>query len=87
MVVLVGDFIYNSESPISAPDVIFGAEDENFLSFLARNDGVEGNANSAKNCLSDWNGKDPTRLMVLLQQLRSVISVISVFNFLRVHVV
>ncbi|XP_030950754.1 BRISC and BRCA1-A complex member 2 isoform X3 [Quercus lobata] len=64
------DFIYNSESPISAPDVIFGAEDENFLSFLARNDGVEGNANSAKNCLSDWNGKDPTRLMVLLQQLR-----------------
>ncbi|KAK7835201.1 brisc and brca1-a complex member 2 [Quercus suber] len=70
LVVLVGDFIYNSESPISAPDVIFGAEDENFLSFLARNDGVEGNANSAKNCLSDWNGKDPTRLMVLLQQLR-----------------
>uniref|UniRef100_A0A2N9FFD0 BRISC and BRCA1-A complex member 2 n=1 Tax=Fagus sylvatica TaxID=28930 RepID=A0A2N9FFD0_FAGSY len=64
------DIIYNSELPMSAPDVIFGADDENFLPFLARNGEGEGNANSPKNSLSDWNGRDPTRLMVLIQQLR-----------------
>ena len=64
---------------MSAPDVIFGADDENFLPFLAWNGEGEGNANSPKNSLSDWNGRDPTRLMVLIQQLRSVISVMTVF--------
>lgn len=54
-----------------APDIIFGAEDETFHQFVARGgvDG-EGNSKSPKNCLSDWNNKDPMRLMVLVQQLR-----------------
>ncbi|EXC00992.1 hypothetical protein L484_016058 [Morus notabilis] len=63
------DVIYDSESPFSAPDVIFGAEDETFDSFLLTG-GEGGYLKSPKNCLSDWNSKDPTRLMLLVQQLR-----------------
>lgn len=53
-----------------APDVIFGAQDETFYQYVARGSEGEGNLKSPKNCLSDWNSKDPTRLMVLVQQLR-----------------
>lgn len=55
---------------MAAPDVIFGAEDETFHSFVLRGGGEEANLKASKNCLSDWNTRDPTRLMVLVQQLR-----------------
>ncbi|KAL5780698.1 hypothetical protein ACOSQ2_011435 [Xanthoceras sorbifolium] len=68
------DIIYNAEFPFAAPDVIFGPDDEDFLPFLVT--GVEGGGggkgglNSIKNSLSDWNNKDPTRLLALIQELR-----------------
>nr|AFK45008.1 unknown [Lotus japonicus] len=62
------DVIYNVDCPIAAPDVIFGAEDEDFHPFHMLPSG-EG-ASLPSNCLSDWNYKDPTRLLVLIQFLR-----------------
>ncbi|GMN35793.1 hypothetical protein TIFTF001_005529 [Ficus carica] len=64
------DIIYDSESPFSAPDVIFGAEDETFHPFLLTGGEGGGYLKSPKNCLTDWNSKDPTRLLFLVQQLR-----------------
>ncbi|KAJ1420938.1 BRCA1-A complex subunit BRE [Sesbania bispinosa] len=61
------DFIYNVECPTAAPDVIFGPEDEDFHPFHM-NPSVEGA--QSNNCLSDWNYKDPTRLLTLVQFLR-----------------
>lgn len=58
------------DCPIAAPDVIFGAEDEDFHPFHMLPSG-EG-ASLPSNCLSDWNYKDPTRLLVLIQYLRFV---------------
>ncbi|KAF5455764.1 hypothetical protein F2P56_025310 [Juglans regia] len=57
------DVMYNADSPMSAPDIIFGPEDESFHPFSAK---------SPKNCslLDDWNSRDPTRLMALIQELR-----------------
>ncbi|XP_062097244.1 uncharacterized protein LOC133803282 [Humulus lupulus] len=64
------DIVFDAESPFSAPDVIFGAEDETFNPFLLMGGDGEGYLKSPKNCFSDWNGKDPTQLMFLVQQLR-----------------
>ncbi|PON70720.1 Brain/reproductive organ-expressed protein [Parasponia andersonii] len=64
------DVIYDAESPFSAPDVIFGVEDERFPPFLLMGGEGGGFLKSPKNCFSDWNSKDPTRLMFLVQQLR-----------------
>ncbi|KAF4373067.1 hypothetical protein F8388_019249 [Cannabis sativa] len=64
------DIIFDAESPFSAPDVIFGPEDETFNLFLLMDGDGEGYLKSPKNCFSDWNSKDPTRLMILVQQLR-----------------
>ncbi|KAL5557878.1 hypothetical protein UlMin_034089 [Ulmus minor] len=64
------DIVFDAESPFSAPDVIFGAEDESFHPFLETGGEAEGELNSLKNCLSDWNYKDPKRLMLLVQLLR-----------------
>ncbi|KAJ4702128.1 BRCA1-A complex subunit BRE [Melia azedarach] len=55
------DVIYNAEFPHAAPDVIFGPEDEDFHPFQDR---------GAKSSLADWNNKDPTRLLALIQELR-----------------
>ncbi|KAI4344965.1 hypothetical protein L6164_012137 [Bauhinia variegata] len=57
------DVIYDVECPTAAPDVIFGPEDENFHPFHPR-------IKSPKNCLSNWDNKDPTRLLTLIQYLR-----------------
>lgn len=59
------DVIYNAHFPLLAPDIIFGPEDENFRPY------GEGEL-KAKNSLSDWNCKDPTRLLSLIHQLRSL---------------
>ncbi|XP_061366917.1 uncharacterized protein LOC133310052 [Gastrolobium bilobum] len=60
------DIIYNAECPSAAPDVIFGPEDEDFHPFHMPL--VEGSQPS--NCLTDWNYKDPARLLILVQFLR-----------------
>ncbi|RYR12251.1 hypothetical protein Ahy_B04g069778 isoform C [Arachis hypogaea] len=61
-----GDVIYNVECPTVAPDVIFGPEDEDFHPFhMSSDDGTQ-----ASNCLSDWNYRDPARLLSLVQFLR-----------------
>lgn len=49
---------------MSAPDFIFGPDDENFHPFSA-------NSNKNTSLLDDWNSRDPTRLMALIQELRS----------------
>ncbi|XP_044510041.1 BRISC and BRCA1-A complex member 2-like isoform X1 [Mangifera indica] len=57
------DVLYNADFPLAAPDVIFGPEDEEFHPF-------QDDITAAKNSLSDWNNKDPTRLLALIQELR-----------------
>ncbi|CAO2817666.1 unnamed protein product [Amaranthus hypochondriacus] len=60
------DIIFNVESPLSAPDVIFGAEDDKFLPFLMSGDPSKSPMHSLRN----WNSKDPSRLLNLVLQLR-----------------
>ncbi|KAK4778554.1 hypothetical protein SAY86_006082 [Trapa natans] len=65
------DIIYNAEFPLSAPDVVFGPEDEHFHPFrLTSGQGGE-EMNPLKSVLSNWSYKDPTRLFVLIQELRN----------------
>ncbi|XP_011045080.1 PREDICTED: BRCA1-A complex subunit BRE-like isoform X2 [Populus euphratica] len=64
-----GDVIYNAEFPLAAPDVIFGAEDEDFHPFHVLC-GEDGDSRLVKNSLTDWNNKDPTRLLALVIELR-----------------
>ncbi|XP_057987889.1 uncharacterized protein LOC110673832 isoform X2 [Hevea brasiliensis] len=66
---IAGDIIYNVEFPLAAPDVIFGPEDEDFHPFHVL--GGEGkDLTLVKNSLTDWNNKDPTRLLALIEELR-----------------
>ena len=67
---VTGDVIYNAEFPLAAPDVIFGAEDEDFHPFHVVC-GEDGDSRLVKNSLTDWNNKDPTRLLALVIELRS----------------
>lgn len=71
----VGDVIYNAHFPLIAPDVVFGPEDEHFRPY---NTAGEGDSKSLKNSLSDWNGKDPTRLLALILELRLGVYLFSV---------
>ncbi|XP_023525358.1 BRISC and BRCA1-A complex member 2-like isoform X1 [Cucurbita pepo subsp. pepo] len=64
------DIMYDAESPFSAPDIMFGPEDENFHPFTSKVDEGEGYHDSLQNSLRDWNSKDPSRLTSLLQELR-----------------
>ncbi|XP_051139977.1 uncharacterized protein LOC127257552 [Andrographis paniculata] len=57
------DIIYNAMYPLAAPDIIFGPEDESFQPF-------SGTEKSSKNSLSDWNSRDPSRLLSLVIELR-----------------
>ena len=68
MVLNVGDVIYNALYPLVAPDIIFGPEDESFRPYYTA--GEEGDLKSPKNSMSDWNCKDPTRLLSLILELR-----------------
>ena len=68
MVLNIGDVIYNALYPLAAPDIIFGPEDESFRPYYAA--GEEGDLKSPKNSMSDWNCKDPTRLLSLILELR-----------------
>ncbi|CAK9178414.1 unnamed protein product [Ilex paraguariensis] len=64
------DVIYNAMYPLAAPDIIFGPEDVSFRPFPML--GEQGDSKSAKNSLSDWNPKDPTRLLSLILELREL---------------
>ncbi|KAF7139928.1 hypothetical protein RHSIM_Rhsim06G0021200 [Rhododendron simsii] len=64
------DVIYNALYPLTAPDIIFGPEDESFRPYPVS--GEEGDLKSPKNSLSDWNCKDPTRLLSLILELRDL---------------
>lgn len=63
----LGEVIYNAVYPLMAPDIIFEPEDETFLPYHGDNE------KSNKNGLTDWNSKDPTRLLSLLMELRWVL--------------
>ncbi|KAL6982496.1 hypothetical protein U1Q18_042549 [Sarracenia purpurea var. burkii] len=65
----IGDVIYNALYPLVAPDIIFGPEDDSFRPF---HPAAEGDLKSPKNSLSDWNCKDPTRLLSLILELREL---------------
>ncbi|XP_075517066.1 uncharacterized protein LOC142551625 [Primulina tabacum] len=58
------EVIYNGVYPLAAPDIIFGPEDETFLPYHGDSE------KSRKNGLTDWNSKDPTRLLSLIMELR-----------------
>ncbi|XWS14455.1 hypothetical protein CRYUN_Cryun35bG0010900 [Craigia yunnanensis] len=65
------DVIYYAEFPLLSPDIIFGPEDEHFQPLHMT--GVEGERDlksRTRNVLSDWNNKDPTRLLALIKELR-----------------
>lgn len=64
------DVIYNALCPLAAPDIIFGPEDEGFRPYPPVSE--EGDLKSPKNGLSDWNCKDPTRLLSLILELREL---------------
>ncbi|KAJ7957873.1 BRCA1-A complex subunit BRE [Quillaja saponaria] len=63
------DVVYDAECPTSAPDVIFGPDDESFHPFHMVH-GEGGHSRSPNNIISDWNYRDPTHLLVLIQDLR-----------------
>lgn len=64
------DIIYNVESPLSAPDVIFGAEDDKFLPFILSSDPNK----SPMNNFNNWNCRDPSKLLSFILQLRELYS-------------
>lgn len=70
------DVIYNVQSPLCAPDVIFGLDDERFPPFLLSGDGGFGGdpTKSPLQILSNWNSRDPSRLLSLILQLRELYS-------------
>ncbi|GAB2228418.1 hypothetical protein Droror1_Dr00010256 [Drosera rotundifolia] len=68
------DVIYNVHSPLAAPDVNFGPEDEGFLPFLFSSKGDGDSGFTPKVNLSDWSYKDPSRLISLILHLRDLYS-------------
>lgn len=65
---LSGDVIYNALHPSLAPDVVFSLDDDDFdpLGDIAR----EGEMRMSQSSLCDWNGRDPSKLMALVHELR-----------------
>lgn len=62
---VLGDVIYSAMYPLAPPDVIFGPEDENFKPYNGVNE-----EKSCRNVLTDWNSRDPKRLLALILELR-----------------
>lgn len=58
------DVLFNAHNPLIPPDIIFAPEDHAFHPLSITN------SESLRSCLSDWNCKDPTRLLLLIHQLR-----------------
>lgn len=79
-----GDVMFNVQSPLSAPDVIFAPDDENFPPFLLSCGGDH--TKSPLHILNNWNSRDPSRLLSFILQLRlnSAASRCSIFlSYLR----
>ena len=80
---------------MASPDIIFGPEDEDFHPLHMIGAEGEGDLKSlTRNILSDWNNKDPTRLLALIQELRlglvftdrvTVAIVVEIKNFMVVE--
>ncbi|KAF5183947.1 Brisc and brca1-a complex member [Thalictrum thalictroides] len=66
------DVIYNAQNPLVAPDIVFSAADESFHPFSIS---AEGHSHSLKNVLCDWNCKDPSKLLLLIHELRVLYNV------------
>ncbi|CAA6663209.1 unnamed protein product [Spirodela intermedia] len=66
----IKEIIYNAYYPSAAPDVVFPSEDEDFhpLPFLEDDEG--GEARADKSSLCNWDGKDPSRLLALIHEMR-----------------
>ncbi|KAG0454799.1 hypothetical protein HPP92_024091 [Vanilla planifolia] len=69
------DVIYNAFFPFVAPDIVFSQEDEEFCPLLPGFDG-EGEPESEAwlkcSSLWDWNSKDPSRLLKLVNEIRDL---------------
>ncbi|XP_074273456.1 uncharacterized protein LOC141597039 isoform X2 [Silene latifolia] len=61
--------MFDVESPLSAPDVIFGADDDKFPPFLLS---VNDPTKSPLSTISNWNSRDPSKLLSLILQLRDM---------------
>ncbi|KAL8128943.1 hypothetical protein V2J09_018098 [Rumex salicifolius] len=66
------DLIYSFQSPLTAPDIIFGPKDESFQAYIL-SCGAEDDKSLITN-LASWNSKDPSRLLSLILQLRDLYS-------------
>ncbi|KAG2614235.1 hypothetical protein PVAP13_4KG377203 [Panicum virgatum] len=61
------DFVYNALSPMVAPDVVFGQDDEGFQPLVDYAD-----AGNDKSCLARWDYRDPRGLFALVHELREL---------------
>ncbi|KMZ64191.1 BRCA1-A complex subunit BRE [Zostera marina] len=61
------DVIYNAQYPLVAPDFIFSPEDEDFHPLLF---GDKGRTRFEMGSLCNWNIKDPSRLLLVVNELR-----------------
>lgn len=61
------DVVYNAMYPLAPPDVIFGPEDENFRPYHGVSE-----EKSSRNILTDWDSRDPKRLLSLILELRDL---------------
>lgn len=59
--------IYNAQYPLVAPDFVFSPEDEDFHPLLF---GDRGRTRFEMGSLCNWNIKDPSRLLLVVNELR-----------------
>lgn len=67
--VCLGDVVYNVNSPMAAPDVIFGSDDDRFCVFLMEPD-ASGNNRLVTSSLVDWSYRESFRLLNFISELR-----------------
>lgn len=65
------DIIFNCEYPGRAPDIVFSEDDEKFHPIMLTDDN-QGSSQGPWNILRDWSVKDPSRLLRLVMELRSL---------------
>lgn len=61
--------MYDAMYPSVPPDIVFEAEDEGFNPLLEIAEGGE-NGQERKSCLRSWSGKDPSKLLALVNEIR-----------------
>lgn len=59
--------IYNAQYPLVAPDFVFSPEDEEFHPLLVED---QGDKRFEITSLCNWNIKDPSRLLLVVHELR-----------------